>query len=92
MINELERHLESLDPDTRRQLDADFRGVVKAVNEYKGVGTFTMKITVKPNGNKAIVATTVTGAAHLHQGAALRRPQAARLREYGRVHPAADGG
>lgn len=60
MINELERHLESLDPDTRRQLDADFRGVVKAVNEYKGVGTFTMKITVKPNGNKAIVATTVT--------------------------------
>lgn len=60
MKNSLEDHLQSLDPDTRRQLDTDFRGVVKAVEEYKGAGTFTMKITVKPNGNKAIVATQVT--------------------------------
>ncbi len=60
MNNELEKHLESLDPDTRRQLDNDFRGVIKAVEEYKGVGSLTLKITVKPNGNKCIVATQVT--------------------------------
>lgn len=60
MNSTLEKHLESLDQDTRRQLDDDLRSVVKAVEQNKGIGTFTLKITVKPNGNKAIVATTCT--------------------------------
>ncbi len=60
MNNALEKHLESLDPDTRRQLHEDLISVAKAVESNKGVGKFTLNITIKPNGAKVIVATTCT--------------------------------
>lgn len=60
MDNALENHLESLDMDTRRQIDKTLREVVKAVEEHKKGGTFTLTVALKPNGNKVIVATTST--------------------------------
>jgi hypothetical protein len=56
--NALEKHLESLDMDTRRQLDKDFRAVVAAVEEHKKSGSYTLTIALKPNGGKVIVATS----------------------------------
>lgn len=58
MDSALERHLESLDMDQRRQIDKTLRDVVKAVEEHKKGGTFTLTIALKPNGNKVIVATS----------------------------------
>jgi hypothetical protein len=58
MNNALEKHLESLDMDTRRQLDKDFRAVVAAVEEHKKSGSYTLTIALKPNGGKVIVATS----------------------------------
>lgn len=55
MANAYLQFLESLDPDQRAHIDNQFRAVVAGVQTNKRNGTFTMKITMVPNGSKVTV-------------------------------------
>lgn len=56
----LEKYLETLDPDQRNHLDKMLRDVAQGVATNKRAGTFTLKITLKPNGTKCTVNHEVT--------------------------------
>lgn len=59
-MNSLEKYLETLDADQRNHLDKMLRNVAQGVADNKRPGTFTLKITLKPNGTKCTVGHEVT--------------------------------
>lgn len=54
-LNALEKFLESLDPEQRGHIDKQLRAVAAGVADNKRAGTFTLKLTLLPNGTKCTV-------------------------------------
>lgn len=54
-MNAYEQWYGALDSDQRAHIDKQFRAVANGVSENKRSGSFTLKVSLVPNGNKCTV-------------------------------------